>query len=366
MKALTVAGLVFLLLMAMTGCSEPPLPPEVQLVLNQAEDLRRSGADPDALVSYAEFLAALQESGGLLASEQARLTWLRDYASVAASYRATLAQGEEVRRQLEQLRRQQDMELLERSVRIRERLHALRALNEAIRDKRLNKAGNLARIEVLLTEADRFASQSLPADALARLAGAEALLNETVESIRPMLSSYVDKAQIARWKALVDDVIAENRRRGGYAIVINKLRRQLVLYHKGAVTATYPVGLGFKPIGDKLYAGDRATPEGRYQVTAKLPNSTYYRALLINYPNAEDQRRFAEARRRKLIPANATIGGAIEIHGGGKDSVTLGCIGLEDKHMLDLFNRIQIGTPVVIVGATSSDNLVRLALGRLQ
>lgn len=366
MKSLSVAGLVFLLLMASTGCSEPPLPPEVQLVLNQAEDLRRCGADPDTLVSYAEFLAALQESGGRLASEQARLTWLRDYTGVADSYRATLARGEQVRRQLEQLGRQQDQQLLERSARSRDRLRALRELNGAIKDKRLNKAGNLARVEVLLAEADRFAAQSLPADALARLAGAEALLNETVETIRPMLSSYLDQAQVARWKALVDEVIAESRRRGGYAIVVNKLRRQLVLYHNGAVAATYPVGLGFKPIGDKLYAGDRATPEGRYQVTGKLPHSTYYRALLINYPNAEDQRRFAEARRRKLIPANATIGGAIEIHGGGKDSVTLGCIGLEDPHMLDLFNRIQIGTPVVIVAATSSDNLVRLALGRLQ
>ncbi len=101
-------------------------------------------------------------------------------------------------------------------------------------------------------------------------------------------------------------------------------------------------------------------------MVSKLPNSKYYRALLINYPNADDQRRFAEAKRKKLIPANAKIGGLIEIHGGGKDSATLGCIGLNDDKMLELFNRVEVGTPVVIVAALNTDNLVRIALGRLE
>ena len=236
---------------------------------------------------------------------------------------------------------------------------------KAVKDSRLNTS-SLTRMEILLTEARSFTSNSHPDLALARLAEAEVLLSSTVDAIRPVLAQYIDAAKISRWKSLVDDVVAESRRDGGYAIVVNKLRRQLILYIKGEVVATYPVGLGFNTIGDKLRAGDRATPEGRYQVISKRPNSKFYRALMINYPNVDDQHRFAEAKRKKRIPANAKIGGLIEIHGGGKDSVTLGCIGLNDSHMLKLFNRIEVGTPVVIVAAMSTDNLVRIALERLE
>jgi hypothetical protein len=365
MKTFFSVGLALLLLTLLTGCSEPPVPPEVQLAISQEQDLWRAGATVYAPHSYADFVAALQAGRAQLSTEQSRLVWLRDYGRVATDFRAVLVLGEQVRLEGEQNKAQRTEELLTRTSHITVRLRALRDLVNAVKDSRLN-TGSLSRIEILLIEAGSFTNNNHPDLALARLAEADTLLNKTVDMIRPVLAQYIDAAQISRWKSLVDDVVAESHRHGGYAIVVNKLRRQLILYYKGAMVATYPVGLGFNTIGDKLLAGDRATPEGRYQVVSKLPNSKFYRALLINYPNGDDQRRFAEAKRRKLIPANAKIGGLIEIHGGGKDSTTLGCIGLNDGQMLKLFNRIEVGTPVVIVAAMNTDNLVRIALGRLE
>jgi hypothetical protein len=364
MKTFFIVGLL-LIMIVLAGCSEPPVPPEVQKALDKEQDLWRAGAAVYAPQSYADFVAALKKSREQFFAEQARLAWFRDYQDVTTKYRAVLAQGEQVRLEVEQKKAEQSSELFTRSTRITDRLHALRDLVAAVKDSRLNTA-RLSRIEVLLTEAGNFAGDNLPEVALSRLAEAEALLDKTVDAIRPILAKYVDGKQIARWKSLVDEVVVESRRRNIHAIVVNKLRRQLILYDKGVVAAVYPVGLGFNPIGDKLYAGDRATPEGRYQVVSKLPNSKYYRALLINYPNAEDQRRFAEAKRKHLIPGTARIGGQIEIHGGGREGATLGCIGLNDNQMLELFNRVEIGTPVVIVAAVSSDNLVRIALGRME
>lgn len=365
MKTLFYVGLALLLQTVLTGCNEPPVPPEVQLVLNQEQDLWRAGGPVYAPQSYANFIVALKSGRDQFSAEQARLAWFRDYESLSTNLRTILTQGEQVQREIERNKAQQTQQLLTQTTRLTERLRALRDLITAVKDSRLNTS-RLSRIEVLLDEANSFATNSHPELALARLSEAETLLNKTVEVIRPILAQYIDVAQISHWKSLVDDVVDESRRRGGNAIVVNKLRRQLILYNKGVVKATYPVGLGFNPIGDKLYAGDRATPEGRYQVVSKLPNSKFYRALLINYPNAEDQRRFAEAKRKKLIPAKARIGGLIEIHGGGKDGATLGCIGLNDVQMLELFNRVEVGTPVVIVAAMSTDNLVRIALGRLK
>lgn len=364
MNMLFSAGIA-LLLSVLTGCSEQPVPPEVQLAFSQAEDLRRAGAAVYAPDSYADYLASIQSGREQLAAERSRPAWFREYAGVAAGFHETLVQGEQVAGELVRNQRQQHEELRERSGNITDRLRALRELNGALKDKRLN-TGSLSRIEVLLAEANSFDAKQQPQAALARLDEAGRLLEQTVAVIRPLLARYLDEEQMLRSVALVDEAVAESRRRGGQTIVINKLRRQLILYDKGSVAATYPVGLGFNPIDTKLYAGDRATPEGRYQVSGKLPHSNYFRALLINYPNADDQRRFAEAKRSKLISANAAIGGSIEIHGGGKDSTTLGCIGLNDNHMRELFDRIEIGTPVVIVAFLQSDNLVRLALGRLQ
>lgn len=365
MKAFFSIGLALLILTALTGCSEPPAPPEIQLVLDQEQDLWRAGANLHAPTSYEHFLVALKTARQGYTAELARPRWFRDYKAISSNLQVILAQGEQVRREIEESKAEQARELLGRSSRISERLHALRDLIKAVKDSRLN-SGRLSRIEILLEEAGKLAANDQPEHALGRLEDAELLLDKTVAVIRPILSQYIDAGQISRWKSLVDEVVTESRRRDSYAIVVNKLGRQLVLYKKGKVMASYTVGLGFKPIGDKLYAGDQATPEGRYQVVSKLPNSKYYRALLLNYPNAEDQRRFAEAKLKGKVPQNARIGGLIEIHGGGKESATLGCIGLDNDKILELFNRIEVGTPVVIVGALKSDNLVRIALGQLE
>ncbi len=364
MKTFFTVGF-FLIMIVLTGCSEPPVPPEVQQALDKEQDLWRAGAAVYAPQSYADFVAALKSSREQFFTEQSRLAWFRDYQDVTTTYRSVLAQGERVLREVEQSKADQTAELLARTSRITERLHALRDLISTVKDSRL-KTARLTRVEILLAEAGNFTEGNQMELALSRVTEADVLLDKTVDAIRPILAHYVDSQQISRWKAQVDEVITESRRRKSHAIVVNKLRRQLILYDKGVVAAIYPVGLSFNPIGDKLYAGDRATPEGRYQVVSKLPNSKFYRALLINYPNAEDQRRFAEAKRKKQLPANARIGGLIEIHGGGRDGATLGCIGLNDNQMLELFNRVEVGTPVVIVAAVNNDNLVRTALGRLE
>jgi lipoprotein-anchoring transpeptidase ErfK/SrfK len=55
----------------------------------------------------------------------------------------------------------------------------------------------------------------------------------------------------------------------------------------------------------------------------------------------------------------------IEIHGGGKDGQTLGCVALDDRHMEELFAIADVGTPVTIVGATDYENCVTVALKKL-
>jgi murein L,D-transpeptidase YafK len=133
------------------------------------------------------------------------------------------------------------------------------------------------------------------------------------------------------------------------------LGRACRVYKGGRLAASYPVELSTNWVGDKRHRGDKATPEGRYKVTRKRgPGSTkYYKALEIDYPNAEDSARFRAAKRRGELPPGTAIGGLIEIHGtGGRGGDwTEGCVALRNEHMDKVFAIAQVGTPVLIVGA---------------
>ncbi len=112
--------------------------------------------------------------------------------------------------------------------------------------------------------------------------------------------------------------------------------------------------LGYNSIGNKNRAGDSATPEGRGRITVKkdVGQSGYHMALLLDYPNEEDRRRFAAAKRAGRIPKGASLGNLIEVHGEGgrgKDW-TKGCVALTNRDIADLFDRVRVGTPVTIVG----------------
>jgi hypothetical protein len=345
-----------IMIAALVGCTDPPAPPEVQQALQQEQDLWQAGASVYAPAEHQAYINALQSGRERLAKEQARFPWFRDDAAVAAAFRDVLAQGQQVLDTAKRNREQEASEAADCIGRLERKLEALRGLDE-IKDRRVSRR-SLVPAEIGLDEARRLTLAGKSSEAQRKAAEGEAEVARVCQSVRPLVARYAEPQQIASWRQVADDVIAESRRTGGDAIVVRKLDRELVLYHAGRPIRTYEAGLGFNYLADKLYSGDQATPEGRYRVIKKLHASRYYRALLIDYPNAEDYRRFQKARQEGRIPRGAGIGGLIEIHGGGTDGMTTGCIALENPQMLELFERIAVGTPVAIVGTLENQNLI--------
>jgi hypothetical protein len=156
-----------------------------------------------------------------------------------------------------------------------------------------------------------------------------------------------------RWQAWTDAAVAASRG-GNTTIVVDKLSRRLHLLRDGRVAASFDADLGRNALSDKVSAGDGATPEGRYRVTEKRANGAtqWYKALLLDYPNAEDWKAFHSLRKNGDVPPGRGPGGLIEIHGhGGKDSNwTDGCVALQNAAMDRLFAMVAVGTPVTIVG----------------
>ena len=152
--------------------------------------------------------------------------------------------------------------------------------------------------------------------------------------------------------------------------MVVKEKHILQVYKAGRLSKVVPVDLGANSINQKSHSGDRTTPEGLYRITKKKGHgqSKYGLALLLDYPNAEDQRRFQVAKARGELTKRTRIGGLIEIHGEGGRGVdwTDGCIAPDNHGMETLFREASVGTMVAIVGSDGGDGPVRSALQRAE
>ena len=129
-------------------------------------------------------------------------------------------------------------------------------------------------------------------------------------------------------------------------IVVKKSKRKLYLFSGDEIIKSYKIDLGFTPEGHKNFEGDGKTPEGSYKIDRKNANSKYHLSIGISYPNPKD-RHFAKLKGK--LP-----GGDIFIHGTDKPfrwfqrDWTAGCIALSNKEIGEIYNLVEIGTPIFI------------------
>jgi murein L,D-transpeptidase YafK len=127
---------------------------------------------------------------------------------------------------------------------------------------------------------------------------------------------------------------------------VHKEDRVLKVFHGNRLLKQHVIELGFGAVGHKQYEGDGKTPEGRYRIDRRNPNSSFYLSLGISYPNARD---IAYARSQGKEP-----GGEIFLHGQpnllGKRGPdwTAGCIAVTNKEMRDLYAMVNNGTIIDI------------------
>ncbi len=134
-------------------------------------------------------------------------------------------------------------------------------------------------------------------------------------------------------------------------VVIEKAARKLHLLREGEIFRTFRIALGMRPVGDKKREGDLKTPEGRYLLDRRNPQSDFFLSIHISYPNVEDRREAAE---RGVSP-----GGAIMIHGQPNAPTrseayyrtqdwTNGCIAVSNSDMIDIWLMTGDNTPIEI------------------
>lgn len=135
------------------------------------------------------------------------------------------------------------------------------------------------------------------------------------------------------------------------SLLVVKSEHRLYVMRDGQPLRSYPIALGLSPVGPKRQEYDFRTPEGRYVIDARRPNSHYFRALHVSYPNAED--------RKQALERHVSPGGDIMIHGlpnvlhkplsyyQSRDW-TNGCIALSNDDLLEVWSMVRQRIPLEI------------------
>lgn len=131
-------------------------------------------------------------------------------------------------------------------------------------------------------------------------------------------------------------------------VIVMKGDRRMHLLHHDKVLKSYDFDLGFAPVGDKKIEGDGKTPEGRYFIDRRNPNSDFHLSVGISYPN--------EADIREALELGKKPGGDIFIHGrpNGRARAklasdwTAGCIAVTNKEIERIYAMVRDGTPIDI------------------
>ncbi len=159
-----------------------------------------------------------------------------------------------------------------------------------------------------------------------------------------------------------------------FEIHVNKQANSLIVLQGKNIIKQYSISIGRGGVGDKKIVGDKKTPIGEYYVTRLKNSEKFHYFFGLNYPNQKDgligyKRKLITLSQFKAIkrasinkvtpPQNTRLGGAIGIHGIGKQTKqkllihkninwTEGCIAVENHEVRELKKYIKIGTLVKI------------------
>jgi len=361
----TAAGLCALFL---AGCLQAVPQELVDAIEGIDRDLIELRAPEVAADDYAHFVHQWVPLKARVQSDDDLIRWPWESSDLEADLRRLYEEGGSTVARLNDRRATQRRAAETKLARVEERAQLMASQVEAI-DGRIVLGGKPVQTDLSIKQARAFLEQGDYSRSLQAAEEADQALLMQSAVLSRELGRYADDKRIGRWQALARQTIEWSRQHQSAAIVVSKADRVLVLYKGGRKVLTYPIRLGFNGIREKQYQGDGATPEGRYRVTRKrgYGQTQFFRALVLDYPNTEDRRRFDLGRKSGRIPPARSIGGQIEIHGNENEAMaqTLGCIMLDNPHMAALFERVEAGTPVTIVGALTNQNSVAFTLAQL-
>jgi len=353
---------------SLSGCVEAVPQDAVKAVENIDRDLMELRAAEFSPADYTQFEQQWMALKARVQADEDLIRWPWEPNDLEVALRQLQEEGSRTVTRLTEKRESLRQSAEDKIARVENRFRMMTLQVSAI-DSRLVLGQKSDEIELLMKQAHTFYEQGRYDRSLDASDRAAQNLATQVAMLSSELGRYADRNRINRWQEMAKGTITWSRIHQSSAVVINKADRVLTLYRNGQQVVSYPVRLGLNGIREKQYPGDGATPEGRYRISSKgeQGQTQLYRALVLDYPNKDDRRRYQLGRKSGKIPVSRGLGGPIEIHGVENELMAqaLGCVMLDNPQMALLYNRVAKGTPVTIVGALHEQNSVALTLATL-
>jgi len=189
------------------------------------------------------------------------------------------------------------------------------------------------------------------------------------------LFNFKDKLSITILLLIAITVNSQIGHADPYLIRVDKSDNILVVENdRGNIVKKYTVAVGRGGKGDKKSIGDKKTPVGSYLITGFNDKSKFDFFIRLNYPNIKDayygyinrtisKEQFSKIvsaiRASELPPQDTKLGGAIGIHGIGRETSrkllihrnidwTEGCVALRNYEIKELKQFVSVGTKVII------------------
>jgi len=356
------------LVATLSGCVEAVPQDAVKAVENIDRDLMELRTAEFSPADYTQFAQQWMALKARVQADEDLIRWPWEPNDLEVALRRLQEEGSRTVARLTKERESLRQSAEDKIARVENRFRMMTLQVSAI-DSRLVLGQKSDEVELFMKQAHTFYEQGRYDRSLDESDRAAQNLATQAAVLSSELGRYADRNRISRWQQMAKGTITWSRIHQASAVVINKADRVLTLYRNGHQVVSYPVRLGLNGIREKQYQGDGATPEGRYRISSKggQGQTQLYRALVLDYPNKDDRRRYQLGRKSGQIPASRGIGGQIEIHGVENELMahTLGCVMLDNPQMALLYNRVAKGTPVTIVGALHKQNSVALTLATL-
>ena len=353
---------------SLSGCMETVPQDAIEAVENIDRDLMELRAAEISPADYTQFAQQWMALKARVQADEDLIRWPWEPNDLEVALRRLQEEGSRTVTRLTKERESLRQSAEDKIARVENRFRMMTLQVSAI-DSRLVLGQKSDEIELYMKQAHTFYEQGRYDRSLDASDRAAQNLATQAAVLSSELGRYADRDRISRWQKMAKGTITWSRIHQASAVVINKADRVLTLYRNGHQVVSYPVRLGLNGIREKQYPGDGATPEGRYRISSKggQGQTQLYRALVLDYPNKDDRRRYQLGRKSGQIPASRGIGGQIEIHGVENELMAqaLGCVMLDNPQMALLYNRVAKGTPVTIVGALHEQNSVALTLATL-
>jgi hypothetical protein len=345
---LVVTGIIFLLIRL------TPKPPvgDMDYARIKLAEAEKSRAGTYSKKLFSEAKSAYDSAMEAWRRENDKFIYFRDYEKVAALAKISSEKSKQAAKSSVSTSNNLKTKL-------RERIDTLRNIQSLI-DSLFGRyplpgeiRTRISKGNMLLKEGEVAFSHGQYLQANRKVNDAEYLLTGVYENASEELRNYFKSYPL--WQKWAQSAINESKRNSSYSIIVDKFSKKCFVYLAGVKKYEFDAELGRNWVGDKHKMGDKATPEGRYKIVRKYQGreTPYYKALSIDYPNAEDKESFRQEIAKGVLPASAKIGGGIEIHGGGGKGVdwTEGCVALTNKEIDIVYSLVSVGTPVTIVGS---------------